>query len=425
MNSPSLPEAGGWTATALSNCNYSVSDPGLSWPPAAVAEIQGLYGPLTISERLVQRLWLRQEWAGESLRTTEGGVLRVIFPGRWNRQEGPDFLDAELEIDGRRVVGDVEVHFHRQDWTAHGHGQNPAFARVMLHVVLFPDRGGPNVVIQCADGRQPATLVLLPCLNADLEECVNREIREEGAGLQNRVTAWLERPPEIRWQHLRQRALLRWDQKVRFARQRLAGGGWDEVCHQYALEVLGYRRNRAPMSNLAQLYPLADWAGLNRTPAALMNDAGPWKLAGLRPPNHPAKRLAQYQAWVRQVPAWPQVLAEWGSGLPRLGATRVPAPGLRRKWHFDKIRGTLAEKVCGRVLSGPRLDTLIVDAFFPLLSVRMERDFFAWWWNWPAGDHPPAFDQFLRGMAWTKATGEPIGNGALQGSLQVFLEEGN
>ena len=36
-------------------------------------------------------------------------------PGIWNKEEGPDFKGAVLEIDGQSMRGDVEIHFYASD----------------------------------------------------------------------------------------------------------------------------------------------------------------------------------------------------------------------------------------------------------------------------------------------------------------------
>ena len=73
--------------------------------------------------------------------------------------------------------------------------------------------------------------------------------------------------------------------------------GWEAACHSYALEVLGYARNRAPMLRLAAKYPLAAMRvdGMNGDDL-FAEEAAQWKLNGLRPANHPRRRLAQYLA---------------------------------------------------------------------------------------------------------------------------------
>jgi len=99
--------------------------------------------PLT--ERHVQALWFDASKRPPVLRTTRGNVLRVIDPGVWNLEAGPDFRGAVLEVDGVRLVGDVEIHLRPSDWYAHGHGKDSAYRDVVAHVTWFtgpPPREG-------------------------------------------------------------------------------------------------------------------------------------------------------------------------------------------------------------------------------------------------------------------------------------------
>ena len=64
-----------------------------------------------------------------------GNELKVISRGHWNRETGPDFLNAKLEIDGKEICGDVEIHCHAADWMFHGHSADPAYKNVILHVL--------------------------------------------------------------------------------------------------------------------------------------------------------------------------------------------------------------------------------------------------------------------------------------------------
>ena len=70
-----------------------------------VAEVQGLYGPFTFPEVLLQQIWRRGEFQQTAIRTTEGKALDVLHPGRWNRLGGPDFRSARLRLDGVELVG--------------------------------------------------------------------------------------------------------------------------------------------------------------------------------------------------------------------------------------------------------------------------------------------------------------------------------
>ena len=59
------------------------------------------------------------------------------------RSAGPDFVHASLRVDGEQVLeGDIELDIHVADWDRHGHSQNPAFDRVILH--LFLHKGGAS-----------------------------------------------------------------------------------------------------------------------------------------------------------------------------------------------------------------------------------------------------------------------------------------
>ncbi len=82
---------------------------------------------------------LQEQWrsmAGAVLRTEQGGMVKVCYPGIARGASGPDFKDAVLETDGRRLVcGDVEVHVRASDWYAHGHDSDPAYDNVVLHVL--------------------------------------------------------------------------------------------------------------------------------------------------------------------------------------------------------------------------------------------------------------------------------------------------
>ena len=93
-----------------------------------------------VAEKVIQRLWARGAFTDAAMRTLSGKPLRLVYPGTHNTREGPDFREAVWELAGTRVIGDVEIHFYREDWRAHGHDRDPAFDAVALHVVVSPRR---------------------------------------------------------------------------------------------------------------------------------------------------------------------------------------------------------------------------------------------------------------------------------------------
>lgn len=386
----------------------------------SVAELQGLYGAFTFPERLLQQIWSRGEFELAAATLTDGRSLQLGHPGRWNHLGGPDFAGARLRLgDGPEMVGDVEVHLRAADWDAHGHAADPAYDRVCLHVVLFPPAAGQ--VTRGAGGRIIPTLVLWPLLRRSLEEYAADAAAESLA--RRPLAAWAE--DFARGANsgvdatLETHARERWRLKVHFARLRVAQLGWDDACHHAALEVLGYRFNRAPMLRIAGLHPLPQWAEGKVEPSVVWSDqAQAWSRQGTRPSNHPRRRLAQYNAWVRQSPTWPQGLRVLGSDLAVAAAgIKVDTAGARARLGLGPWRNRFAGVLGGGILAGSRLDTLISDGALPLLASVGEEDLFPWWWHWYAGDLPPRVAAGLRALGVGGRPGSPKTQGASQGLL--------
>lgn len=392
--------------------------------PSDVAEIQGLYGSFSFPEKLLQKIWLRREFDRDAARTTDGRRVQVLDPGRWNLLGGPDFRVARLKFDdGSEVVGDVELHLRASDWDAHAHARDPAYNNVVLHVVLFwPE---PGCVTRGAGGREIPVLPLLPLLHHDLEEYAVDDAVES---LSNRPTARLTNelavfPPRELRSVLELHASARWRQKVHFARMRVQRLGWEAACHHAALEVLGFRFNRAPMLRTATRVPLAAWAkGEVDIEALLLAEAGAWSVQGVRPANHPRARLRQYAIWVAARPGWPAALGdvsdhargfEWG------GATTSQ----RRDHGLPQLRDRFAEVVCGHAVSGSRFDTLVCDALLPLAATRMNADALRGaWFHWVCGDLPTFVKTGLRHLGVCDGHGQPACHGLAQGLLGWLID---
>ncbi|MDR1817947.1 MAG: DUF2851 family protein [Puniceicoccales bacterium] len=404
--------------------------------PLLLAEISGLFGPVSVPERILQKIWWSGDFTQSGMRALGGKPLRCVRPGRWNHEEGPDFIGAVLEIAGETVTGDVEVHFYAEDWLAHGHGSDPMFDNVVLHVLLFPPRRATP--LPTLSGRVPETFVMLPHLREDLEDYANREAL---LALESREkSAWHEAlaslAEDARLPLLCAKARDRWGQKVRFARQRLNTHGWEEACHQLALETLGLRRNRAPMSALALAHPSARMRGA-RADALFDERREEWKLAGLRPANHPLRRLRQYLDLLGARPDWPARLAAWGANLPGRNGALLPPETVRfrRALRLPDVARNLSTAVFADTIGGTRMHTLTVDALLPLLAARAierggetgiepetcERHWFHWW----LGDVPDRLAADLRPEL--PAEGRfplIIANGLFQGLLQLGHELG-
>ena len=128
---------------------------------------EGRGSRLPISERLVSCLWFSQSYF-KDLHTAKDEPVEVISPGIWNREEGPDFLQAALRIgDGEIVQGDIEIHIDPGDWQAHQHHKNPRYDNVVAQVSLYND--GPKRPLKTSSGKPIYQIPLIGRLTRSLK----------------------------------------------------------------------------------------------------------------------------------------------------------------------------------------------------------------------------------------------------------------
>jgi len=209
-------------------------------------------------ERFLQAIWNEQRLDGD-LRTEDGAAVQVISPGTWNLEPGPDFKNAVLKIDGRNVRGDVEVHRSPADWDRHGHAGDPAYARVILHVVYQAFGRGQ------ADGRAPC-LVMADFLDRPLRELLD-EIESDVYPYARRVSAGqcalqLAMLDRDRVDGLLSAAgLARFHEKIARMERAVRESGPEQALYEGLFEALGYKANRVPFKALARSLPLPLMAG--------------------------------------------------------------------------------------------------------------------------------------------------------------------
>lgn len=348
--------------------------------------------PYPAAERAIQRVWADGRLALPA-RAVSGAVVEVMHPGAWNRLGGPDFIGAELRIDGERRRGEVEVHLRSRDWHHHGHGRDPAYRGVVLHAVLFP----PALPVLTSDGTAPETLVLLPLLPEDLEAVAEAdallELRGRAPGIEQVVR---EGNPSIE-RDLRRRAAERFAAKAAWLGGRRAREGWLATCHSAVLEALGQGGNRAPMAELA-LRHSAEALATADVAALYVSQSGRWRLRGLRPAGHPQRRLETYAGLCRCRPDWRERLATWAGALAK----------------GETDRRGLIDGVLGGLLPDGLADMVATDALLPLAGTG--EAFARAWLDWPAGLRPEEIDDALRRLG---QVGRPR-NWQVQGVLHTL-----
>ena len=337
------------------------------------------------------------------------GEVFVRFAGWRNRSAGPDFRDAVIEADGVTVRGDVEVHRDARDWVRHGHDVDPKYKNVVLHIVgvasddppgparwalaaslgassaqRASDQSGPAEAATLTDvGRRPTTAVASAGLRSPFA-CHGLDARDVGI-----VRDTLRALGAARYRVTATRIATRLAAIADRPEQDDALNGADAV-EQLAFEeiaaALGYAGNEGPMRRCAQAVPLA---AIRAMPVSDARSSGPddpafdamqyvatrsgsfnprnnratvqWVLSGVRPSNHPRRRLAQLVSIAR---VWPE------GGMVR--AVRV---ALRQFNHLPRSNTVrLRALVDPNAAAGSRVSDVVVNVLLPLARAVAMRD---------------------------------------------------
>ena len=88
-----------------------------------------------MKEDFLHYIWKFKKFALADLKTTNGESISIINSGQYTQLSGPDFFNAQVEIDGQKWAGNVEIHLKSSDWYAHHHEKDDNYDSVILHVV--------------------------------------------------------------------------------------------------------------------------------------------------------------------------------------------------------------------------------------------------------------------------------------------------
>jgi hypothetical protein len=398
-------------------------------PPNQVTEIQGVYGPLQILESKVQQLWALQHLQGCEWQTTNGKRLIVHFPGHWNHGAGPDFKEADIELDGRRILGDVEIHLYREDWWRHGHDLDPAFDDVVLHVVLFA--GGMDRTLLTSDNKQPEEWIMGPWTREDVESVSGGSPGLFGEFVPE-LREWMESdvPGQIRCR-LKVGMDRRWQDKVSMARCLLDTYGWTGGLHRMCLYYLGFPSNRKAFFEMAEAHPPQEWrqVGFPRFLRQEWDREVKWGYG--RPANRAEARLQAYARLNARVPEWFGRLRHPDKSLQvELRNALASQSGhaetrrVRRLGKLTKWEKWIHESVLKAQMNPSLVRRLWIDVFLPALVVgeylSPEEGMGLWVHGHPAS-FPEAFREVLKLVGIGADPSWPLCNGWIQGIL--WLED--
>lgn len=292
------------------------------------------------NELRLQQLWFEHQLP-RHLTTLGGQRIEVLHCGFWNHGPGPDFLNASILIteQNRILNGHVEIHTYAADWQRHGHHQDAAYANTILHVALH----GTEPALHRDVGSLPSVE-----LHPQLDEETLALLGEPGpVAVRPLPRARVDQQPhkfktltnEQLRETLHRAGLLRLYRKARaLALQRRRDGERQTLWEALAV-ALGYAENKIPFRLLAraiahkhaelrdqvlrdallfgasgflpreQIHTLppenrtyitrlwhAWWSHPLSSEQGRALDTTAWKLAPVRPANHPHRRIGALSA---------------------------------------------------------------------------------------------------------------------------------
>ena len=279
-----------------------------------------------MKEAFLHFVWRTKRFDIQNLVLTNGERLSVFSFGNYNQNEGPDFLNCQIEIGGTRWYGDIEIHVKSSDWTAHQHQTNPKYESVVLHVVYESDS-----IIERNDGSY------IPCL--ELKNRIHPNLHQKYVQLENKLN-WVPcqhfissiRPEKVKlW--LDRCLVERLESRTTYFNRLLkeCNNNWEFAFWVAMARCFGYKINAMPFESIALTIPWkflsSNKKDLLKIQALLFGQAGLlekpfqddypkllkntyltlqkeftlqpipvnfWKWSRLRPQNFPTIRIAQF-----------------------------------------------------------------------------------------------------------------------------------
>ena len=419
----------------------------------------------------MQQLWRHQRLRRNGLLLSDGRQLRVLHPGFWNREAGPDFRKAIIQIgDSKPLAGDVEVDRHPIAWFQHGHARNPAYRQVVLHVVWNAAPSQPEL----------PTLALEPHLDGSLSELIpwldTGSLVAIPPGTLGRCYPSLQGlSTGSLTELLTTTARKRLEQKSKAHQLAARAGDWNQRLWESLFTSLGFQHNRWPLQRLAEIVasePCGDtgiwearlfglsgllpvepptnvealrlfrglWDNWWRERARWSEDVLPrsvWRFAGVRPANHPQRRLALASLW-RADASLPERLRGWLSRCtsedqpPRLLLRQILETGLPTGsfWNHHWTLRSETQSVPLPWLGESRTTDIAMNAVLPWLRAQAEttgdtsaiQQIDTLYFQWPTGQDNSRLRQIRQRLFSLTRPRLPQGAAIQQGLLQIAQE---
>ncbi|MCX2430919.1 DUF2851 family protein [Pedobacter sp. GR22-10] len=352
---------------------------------------------MNFSEDFLHYVWQFKSFDHVDLRTADAQTLQIIHHGFLNKDAGPDFSQAKIQIAETLWAGNVEIHLKSSDWLKHRHQNDKAYENVILHVVYEHD-----VEINRMDGSVIPVLILKNRIARELLEkyenlflnlndfpcaaqiaSVNRVIID--SFLSRTLTERFEEKTELLFKSLEE-----------------AKGNWDEIFYQFMARNFGFKVNALPFEFLAKAIPSSIYRKHKDNPfqvealvygaAGFLNhhaeeeyprklkaeflflqkkykikpiEMSNWKFMRMRPQNFPTLRLAQFAALIsKSNHLFSKIIAIKDIGeLGRLFEKLPVNPYWEEHYHFHKKAAGVNTQIGKKSIENILLNTVALFLF--------------------------------------------------------------
>ncbi len=360
----------------------------------SVSEATPSFNAFTFSERHLQALWYDPHLRPKNLITTQHKPVEVKHAGSWNLEAGPDFLNATLLVgkEKKELSGDLEIHIHPKDWNQHGHTNDPRYKKVRFHVVYFQGLEIPGLI------QIPLQAILEQSPQFSFE---NIDISAYPYKITGNHFPLRHLDPDKKFQWLESAGEKRLLLKAKRMQARLETVSAEQLLWEELLAGLGYKNNKVPFQKLAQNLPCQQLKQITQTPkeayAILLGCSGllpatlqdswteetktfirslwdfwwkqseeiqkkvlpktEWTLTGVRPQNHPNRRLMAAAYYLFQG-------LELSNDWKKL--TAFPSNYWNNHLNWKPTRSASA------LVGQARANTLIVNVLVPFLAATQQ-----------------------------------------------------
>jgi len=351
-----------------------------------------------MNEHFLHFAWKNGLYNVNNPASINGLPIEVIDPGQYNRNSGPDFLNARVKIDKTEWAGNVEIHYRSSMWNEHRHHFDHAYNNVILHVVVEHDRD-----VYTASGLLLQTLSF--SVNSDVLRKYQAFMLDTSLIVCRKDINSLDSYIIRHWLHTL--AIERLQRKAKHIRKLLedTDNNWEETLYILIAENFGLNINKEPFARLVRKVPLKlvakhsdntlqlealffgqggflshklpkqhiedEYFDLLKREYSVLKakynlkamEPWEWKFHRMRPANFPTIRISQLAMLIRNEPG---LFSKVKESYSIKNLLRLLCSESSEYWHthyrFGKKTGEIAGKT-GRTI----LDTLIINSVIPLI----------------------------------------------------------